>query len=123
MATYIGTDDNGKLTYQNQPEAKKTLFENDSKLSAEDVASIVVSTLASLGITVTDDKITINKKLYAFNEVDDSEVARPVMLTTADTGLGAGLIATNKSGTEYQIWVSGRYSEQDGTITKIYVAK
>ena len=123
MATYIGTDDNGKLTYQNQPEAKKTLFKNDSELSAEEVTSIVVSTLASLGIVITNDKITINKKLYAFNEVDDSEVARPVMLTTADGTLGAGLIATNKAGTEYQIWVSGRYSEQEGVTTKIFVAK
>lgn len=117
MATFIKKDNSDFVTYENQPESTKTLFKNDTVITSEDVRDIVISVLNSLGIIATEDSVIINKNLYAYNELDEHQEPRPVLVTTADPAHAAGLLAT-WSGTPNSISITGKFGG-DSIVTKI----
>lgn len=82
MSTYIKTEENGALSYENQPEEKLVLFKNEKPLTVEDVENIIISFLSSVGVEITENAVTVNKSLLVQNELEPDKKL-PVLLSDA----------------------------------------
>lgn len=100
MATYIGTNENGKLIYEIEPEEVKTLFSNEPNTAQ------INTELAKLAGKIKTKTVTATTTTSGAINIGLNRTTNPVLniIITSDSGAGYyPVLAATSAGAQYAV--------------------